>query len=137
MTRTADMLDQAALAARGAARSADRATIEILRGDDQAAGMFTRQAKEHALSAERLLIAAGAARPSGTGLRDSVSLHLLDTPATRQLVAALEAATLAARAVDMERGWVDEEGRPCGIGETLGALYLEWRVEVEGPMLGD
>lgn len=115
------------------ARASGTATALLLGGDTQEAQESTRQASRSSQAALGLLRSIGVYTGQEHPARARVPLALLDTPATRTLVAALEAATLAARAVDLERGWVDEEGRPCGIGETLGALYLEWRVEVEGP----
>lgn len=116
------------------ARASGSATALLVGGEWEEAQESTRQASKSSQAALGLLRSIGVYTGQEHPARSRVSLHLLDTPATRQLVAALEAATLAARAVDIERGWVDEEGRPCGIGETLGALYLEWRVEVEGPV---
>ena len=59
--------------------------------------------------------------------------HLLDTPANRRLLAALDAAVEAANEVDRERGWIDADGASVGIGETLAGMALTTSVEVFGP----
>lgn len=81
-----------------------------------------------------LLLAMGASRPGVAVARDSTPLHLLDTPATRALLAALEAAREAGAEVDRERGWVDASGEPIGFGEQLGAMALQLRTEIMGPV---
>ncbi|MBC8101532.1 MAG: hypothetical protein H7Z41_02955, partial [Cytophagales bacterium] len=60
-------------------------------------------------------------------------LALLDTPATRALLEALEAAAAAGAAVDRERGWIDADGRAVGFGETLDGMAEQLRAEVIGP----
>jgi hypothetical protein len=66
-------------------------------------------------------------------VKSDVPLHLLDTPATRRLVAVLELAAQAGAAVDKERGWIDGDGDPVGYGETFAGMLTALRVEVSGP----
>ena len=101
-----------------------------------------REALEHVMRARqtawttyRSMLDAGAAPVESYGVPSPVPLHLLDTPATRRLLAALEAATEAANDVDRERGWL-HEGEPAGWGETLAGMAYTLRVEVEGPAGG-
>jgi hypothetical protein len=62
-----------------------------------------------------------------------VPLRLLDTPAVRELLAAVEAAAEKAEAVDRERGWVDGDGDPIGWAESLRGMAIRLRMEAEGP----
>jgi hypothetical protein len=64
--------------------------------------------------------------------RDSLRLDQLSTPASQHLLYCLQQALLAARAVDRERGWVDEDGHGIGWAETIGGWELGLRREVEG-----
>ena len=98
------------------------------------APQFAREAVRACEDALQRLLALGAdlSRPGFVPARDQLPLHLLDTPASRRLLASLEAAAEAAAEVDRERGWV-HEGEPCGYGETLQGLAATVRQEVEGP----
>jgi hypothetical protein len=91
------------------------------------------KANDTARSIVRRLIAMGASRPGKPAPVDTLPLELLDTPATRRLVEALETAASAAADVDRERGWIDADGEPSGIGETLAGLLYQWRRDVYGP----
>lgn len=70
--------------------------------------------------------------PAPTG-SDLLPLHLLDTPKSRGLLAALEIAAHLAAEVDRERGRIDENGAPTGIGETLAGMVAGLQVEINGP----
>jgi hypothetical protein len=93
----------------------------------------TRRRAEAAESALRRLVALGAKRPGGKVANDTLPLHLLDTPETRELLSALEKASDIAAKVDLQRGWVDADGEPTGWGETLAGMVYALRQEVEGP----
>jgi hypothetical protein len=92
-----------------------------------------KQARTNAEQALNRLLSLGVARPGPAVARDALPLSLLDTPATRRLLAALEAAAEAGAAVDKERRWVDEDGEPVGHGETLAGMALVIRREIFGP----
>lgn len=92
------------------------------------------EARKSADQALKRLLALGASRPGGSVARDTLPLELLDTPAARRYLAALEAAAEAGAELDKERGWIDENGEPVGHGETIAGLALEMRREVFGPM---
>jgi hypothetical protein len=92
-----------------------------------------KEARDTADQALKRLLALGASRPGGQVARDTLPLELLDTPAARRYLAALEAAAEAGAELDRERGWLDENGEPVGHGETLAGLALEMRREVYGP----
>lgn len=91
-----------------------------------------QKASRLAESAVVRLVALGAKRPGVPVAADALSIHLLDTPETRRLLAALDAAVDAAALVDRQRGWVDADGESTGWGETLAGLAFELRQEVEG-----
>ncbi len=42
-------------------------------------------------------------------------------------------AAKAGAAVDRERGWIDDDGRAVGFGETLGGMAYQLRTEILGP----
>ena len=122
-----------------AARLTDRAHDEaayaggmLRRGDTQSAAKHAKAAEDAAENALEILLALGARRPGQAVAADSLPLELLDTPASRRLLAALEEAQKAGEALDRERGWL-HDGEPCGWGEMLGGMVLTLRVEVEGP----
>lgn len=79
------------------------------------------------------LIDQGAERDGGPIPFGEVPLHLLDTPAGRRFLTALENAQETAAEVDRERGWVDGDGTPSGYSEDLAGLLLRLRREVIGP----
>ncbi len=56
--------------------------------------------------------------------------HLLDTPASRRLLALLE--KTAALAVDRERGWLDSDGESVGMPESVEQLAIGLRYDVHG-----
>jgi hypothetical protein len=76
----------------------------------------------------------GATIPGVAGTTPTATpLHLLDTPASRRLLAALEEAAKAGAEVDRERGWM-HHGEPAGYGETLAGMALSLGLEVCGPV---
>ena len=103
-------------------------------------GNMIVQAKTHLASADTqlqqaigVMKAAGVEMPEGETLRPDVPLALLDTPATRNLLAKLRAAQEAAEMVDEERGWVHTDGSFCGWSEKLEGDVIRLSIEVEGP----
>ncbi len=117
----------------GSPERAEHFSTEALARNLDLAEGSAQAAYEAANNALTLLLACGAARPGKPIQRDAVPLEFLDTPATRELLAALEAARALARRVDRERGWIDADGVGVGFEESLAAqhLLLEW--EVLGP----
>jgi hypothetical protein len=95
---------------------------------EQAEGAF-----EDSKNAYRLLTAMGAHVSDRATIAAVVPLHLLSTDAGRNLLLALEAATEAAKAVDRERGWIDEDGEAIGYAETIGGIAIKLRGEISGP----
>lgn len=91
------------------------------------------EAEQAATNAMQTLATLGAARPGPAIARDAVPLELLDTPATRRLLALLAQVAEAGAEVDRERGWVDASGEPIGFGESFGNEYERLRAEVIGP----
>ena len=81
---------------------------------------------------QALIYGLGATNPGLRVKRDELRLDQLDTPATRNLLEALQHALYCARAVDGERGWVDEAGEAIGWAETIAGWELGLRREVEG-----
>ena len=93
------------------------------------AALYSKQAIESCVNALQRLENMGARIVGITGqAAPTVPLHLLDTPATRILLAALEAATVAAEAVDRERG------NTVNFSETLEGIALGLRTEIFGPV---
>jgi hypothetical protein len=90
-------------------------------------------AKQDANNALAILLGLGAARPGPSVARDTVPLALLNTPETRALLDALEAAARAGAAVDHQRGWVNDVGEAIGFGETLDGMAFQLRMEIFGP----
>ena len=140
-----DGLDRAARHVREAHKMAGGAQVLAAtahRAEDPPATMaevteLARLSGEASATALRLLIALGAARPGPAVATDALRLDQLDTPASRRLLSALEAAAEAGAALDRERGWVDADGDPIGHGEHLGGLVLAMRTEIYGPKGGE
>src|SRR5690349_9301004 len=94
-------LDKAAQLVRRAASNASfsaMASVRVQRGDVAAAEeafQLAKEAKEASEQALRRLLAIGATRPGPTVAVDTLPLRLLDTPANRRFLAALEAAAEA------------------------------------------
>jgi hypothetical protein len=131
MTDEQEALDAAARAVQGVQHATGRA--HGLVRDNPAAYALLGEANDHAQTALDLLISSlGARRPGLQVARDTLPLELLSTPATRALVEALEAAHAIACQVDVERGWIDEDGEAIGFGEALGGMLLGLRREVYG-----
>ena len=59
-----------------------------------------------------------------------MTMHLLDTPVSRRLLALLE--ETAEAAVERERGSVDRDGDLTVCGETQADMTLRLRMDVEG-----
>ena len=143
--RVAEAQRQAAMAithARSAGRSRhgdsrESKTAAVCRESADLALERTEAAAQAAYDAARdaltLLLASGVERPGKPVQRDTVPLALLNTHATRDLLAALEVARAAARRVDRERGWIDEDGVGTGFEESLAAQHLLLSREVLGP----
>ena len=134
-------LDQWACYALRASEAVAVATFAAREGDTLRAQEQLRGANDDLQRLHAGLQSAGASPPDGAGAPADVPLALLDTPATRRLLAALRAAVGAAEAVDAERGHVlpgfipllRGETRGTGWAETLSELAERLRVEVEGP----
>lgn len=129
----AALADAAMLAAGGASTSAGM-FLQI--GDTAMVREALEEARKARKASEQILnrlIAMGAKRPGSAVAADALPLHLMDTPANRRYLAALEAAAEAGAAVDRERGWIDANGESTGHGETLAGLALLTRREVHGP----
>jgi hypothetical protein len=102
--------------------------------DDERARALFRRSVETLHAALARLEALGATIPGVAGTTPTETpLHLLDTPASRRLLAALEEAAKAGADVDRERGWM-HDGEPAGYGETLGGMAMTLRIEVVGPV---
>lgn len=133
MTTDQDALDTAARALHGAKRATQEALACLATDQPKEAEELLREALERQQSALTLLVdALGAKRPSSNRERDQVPLGLLSTPASRDLVKALEAAFAKAAQVDTERGWIDADGEPIGFGELLGGILMGLSREVYG-----
>lgn len=72
----------------------------------------------------------GDPRPTGP---ERLPLHLLDTPHARLLLGALEVTADIAAEVDRERGCVDANGEPIGIGRTLAEMVAGLQREIQVP----
>ncbi len=83
---------------------------------------------------QSLVYGLGAQSPGLRTPREDLRLDQLDTPATRALLEALQTALVLAAQVDVERGWVDEEGECIGWAETIGGWELGLRREIHGAM---
>jgi hypothetical protein len=130
-----DALDKAAAAVCRAREAATFAFFQVAHEPDSAK-QFATTAAEQALSALNYLEALGAAIPGPEGsppVRSQVPLHLMDTPAARRLVEALEETARIALEVDQERGWIDSNGESAGYADTIGGMALGLRTEVYGP----
>jgi hypothetical protein len=126
-----EMLDTAARLTSHLELGVKRATLDLMAGREAVAQTRTRQAATHAAQVCGLLDSLGARKP--VGVPDfEVPIDKLDTPATRALLDALEVAAVASRAVDEERGWVDEDGKPCGFYERFSAEHLLLKREIFG-----
>lgn len=133
-------LDKVAVLVNQAARFsslAAKAAVQVKRGDTDSLSTAIDRASAANNAAElalRRLLALGAAHP-GRGLAavERLPLHLLDTPASRAFLSALEAAAEAGAELDRERGWVDADGEAIGHGETLTGMALAMRTEIFGP----
>lgn len=133
MTDQQDALDAAARVIWGSVELSGKLTHHGMTHGDDEVESAARRINDHAQIALGILInALGARRPGLQVSRDTLPLELLNTPATRDLVAALETAHTIACQVDEERGWVDEDGEAIGFGETLGGMLLGLRREVYG-----
>lgn len=133
MTHTTQSpIDAAARAVDRAHDEAAYANAHLGRGDVDTARRCALAAKAAASDALGMLLTMGARRPGDPVAADVLRLDQLDTSASRALLAALEAAQQAGEALDRERGWL-QDGVPCGWGETLAAMALTLRIEVEGP----
>lgn len=133
---TVDDLDKVARSVRIAQTAAAFAGA-LIPGDLEEAKRQAKTAREACTDAVTRLGAMGAKIP---GVEDAptpaawvVPLNLLDTPATRRLLAVLEEAAAAGAEVDRERGWLDADGDPTGYGETYEGRALALRSEVFGP----
>ncbi len=119
------MAQQAALVAEALStpgQAADEAQARLV-------PIYARKAAESCVQALQRLENMGAHLTGITGQpAPTVPLHLLDTLATRILLAALEVATVAAEAVDRERG------NTVNFSETLEGMALGLRTEIFGPV---
>ena len=89
------------------------------------------EALEHAIRLNYALDAAGAARPMQASTFPDIPLHLLDTPANRRYLRALQNARDAAAEVDQER---QESGVDSVAAEILEMLLADTEMEVHGPV---
>ncbi len=122
-----DGAHSAASTVAGALGSGDVSTL----GDAYAQARAAAEAAEDAL---RSLIGLGVRRPVGDPdpVIAEVPLRLMDTPAPRELLEALEEAARKGAAVDRERRWYDEDGNPLGFGQTLSEMADHLRREIFG-----
>lgn len=74
----------------------------------------------------------GAQRPAGHAPRPSVPLHLLDTPANRRYLSALQEAWECALAVDRER--YGESIGTDGCAQVIEMVLADVQEEVSGPV---
>jgi hypothetical protein len=143
MTTTKDQeaLDAAALLTQtlrhsiGPAIALAQAVIEGRAKDaqiDAFAGHLARSERTVEALYELLVYGMGAASPAPPVHRDELPLHLCDTPATRALLEALRAAKAAAKEVDRERGWVDEDMECIGFTPMLTGMTISLEREVVG-----
>jgi len=96
---------------------------------------YLESSNENAQRALRLLISKGA-HVTETPYVSDVPLHLLDTPAMRELTAKMGEAAKLAQIVDAERGHVLKGGEGCGWVDAVGDVYHRLRLEVYGPRGG-
>jgi hypothetical protein len=130
-----DTLDRAGRATDRAVRAVLDTQAALLEGDPLEARQSADAANEAAQSAYLTLIQAGASVPN-TPAPVPVPLHLLDTPATRRLLDALQYAMQCAQDVDRERGWTIDgtpSGEGIGMTDSVGDVYERFRQQVEGP----
>jgi len=133
MTTDQDALDTAARTLHMAKRATQEALACVATDQLEETEALLREASQRQQTALGLLVdVLGAKRPGLSVSRDALPLEMLNTPATRAYLAALEEATRAAEAVDRERGWIDEDGECIGFGETLAGMVLGLRREVFG-----
>ena len=135
--RAADLAVSAVLQAQGAVYDAEmRAEEEGIGG--QVARLLQellpmlQEANAATQRASMALQQLGADVPEAARPLD-VPLHLMNTLATRRLLAALREAKYAAQLVDTERGWILDSGEGCGWVDTVGDIAERLRQEVEGP----
>lgn len=86
---------------------------------------------QHAI--QHLVTVEGATRPGVQVSRDTLRLEQLNTEATREMLAALDALVAAAEKVDRERGWIDGNGEGIGFAEQYGHERLRIATEIYGP----
>ena len=122
-TRTADL----------AVRSVLDAGERLAAGDLVSAEQHVRDANEASQSVYLALVRAGGSAGSGSVAPQALDLALLDTPAARRLLDALQFAVACAQDVDAERGWVLPSGEGCGLVDTIGDITEALRQQVEGP----
>ena len=125
VAKSVQMAQQAALVAENLStpgQAADEAQARLV-------PVYARKAAESCVQALQRLQNMGARLTGITGQpAPTVPLELLDTPATRHLLTCLEMATVAAEAVDRERG------NTVNFSETLEGMALGLRTEVFGPV---
>jgi len=104
--------------------------FDVAAGRTRAAREKVQRADDVARRLALRLEASGADRPAGTVRPPEVPLRLLDTPANRAYLDALEETHRRALAVDAERYGPHEDGPAAGMLELL---LMEAREEVFGP----
>lgn len=122
-TRTADL----------AVRSVLDAGERLAAGDLVSAAQHIRDADTASQSVYLALVRAGGDAGPGSVAPQTVPIELLDTPATRRLLDALQFAVSCAQEVDTERGWTLASGEGCGMVDTIGDIAEALRQQVEGP----
>jgi hypothetical protein len=130
-----ETLDRAGRAADRSVRSILEAQGALMQGDPDEARFHVDEANEAAQNLFLLLRDAGANVP-GAPASAPIPLELLDTPATRRLLDALQYAVECAQTVDRERGWTMDgtaSGEGIGLTDSVGDVYERFRQQVEGP----
>jgi hypothetical protein len=123
-------------AAVGRAQEAGMLAWSLAPSDPQRTREFLAKAKTECETAILFLRSMGAEPPTIGGMvagPADLPLRLLDTEASREYLAALEAAAAAGERLDRERGWIDAQGEAVGHGETLAGMALAMRTEIFGP----
>ncbi len=109
-----------------------RADAMLQRGEVDQARDYLNRVQEANWYLLQKMLRGGADRPVRLQSSAEVPVELLDTPATRRLLALLRQAQEAGAAVDRERGWT-QDGEPCGWAEAVARLAFPLALEVEGP----
>lgn len=131
---TTNDLDTAAEGAREAHRLIGVARQAIKSGKTEDAIETLNTAQIAAWQSMKAAIRAGALEPKGTTTKEPTPLALLDTPANRRLLVALQDAVDAAGVVDKERGHSPTDGFAAHLSALTTAVHLEINGPVGSPL---